>query len=483
MAESEIKNASIALYDHLCQNIVGSEDYVKTLRMMNTVRDNLQSNKTFSLITSGSFGEGLDMRGSDLDIMAVLKQIEILEDKHMYLNADKTYFTMELGDTQPGFTKLLLEHSNDPGIRIFCVEIGGDFYLSNLLVKKEIIKRLVFDFQSAGQSSHRSSAQPDTCFCEKVIEPKFDPWLVPHSCGQTCGKVETRVWPHMLTSLSSSPCTPCPKTVVVTCYCQKQSPQIKRCSARTWSCGQAMWSSANLWSTWMSGSFIQGTVNPVQDKWQMYVFKISGCEEMCPPQWQCDERPPLCHHPATIPHACHFGECPPCRLQCLKKLSPCSHPCPMMCHPAVKVKIKENLNVAGPWEGRPTIREEIQDKPCPPCKSTYSYNVWDYMRYVFLRPPCKVPIAIQCLGLHETGTFACSEVRPYSCGRSCDRLLSCGNHTCQLPCHQVNGAKENGKAGDNCSPCEEGCDKPARWMYPQVSTSGVIPGDCPLARR
>lgn len=56
-------------------------------------------------------------------------------------------------------------------------------------------------------------------------------------------------------------------------------------------------------------------------------------------------RPPLCHHPATIPHACHFGECPPCRLQCLKKLSPCSHPCPMMCHSAVKVKIKENVSL------------------------------------------------------------------------------------------------------------------------------------------
>ncbi|XP_052075885.1 uncharacterized protein LOC127713974 [Mytilus californianus] len=34
------------------------------------------------------------------------------------------------------------------------------------------------------------------------------------------------------------------------------------------------------------------------------------------------------------------------------------------------------INVAGPWEGRPTIREE----PCP---------------------PCRVPIPIQCLGLHE----------------------------------------------------------------------------------
>lgn len=26
------------------------------------------------------------------------------------------------------------------------------------------------------------------CFCGKVCDPKFDPWLIPHSCGQTCGR-------------------------------------------------------------------------------------------------------------------------------------------------------------------------------------------------------------------------------------------------------------------------------------------------------
>lgn len=54
-------------------------------------------------------------------------------------------------------------------------------------------------------------------------------------------------------------------------------------------------------------------------------------------------RPPDCHHPARIPHRCHFGECPPCRLQCLKQLQGCTHTCPIMCHSAVKVKIKDNV--------------------------------------------------------------------------------------------------------------------------------------------
>ncbi|XP_052077440.1 NF-X1-type zinc finger protein NFXL1-like isoform X1 [Mytilus californianus] len=492
-----------------------------------------------------------------------------------------------------------------------------------------------------------------SCFCEKVIEPKFDPWLVPHSCGQTCGKnLKPECGHTCLLLCHPGPCPPCPKTVRVTCYCQKQSPQIKRCSARTWSCGQPCGYQLTCGQHRCQDPCHAGGCPPCTktSKQKCMCSKSMAVRECATPRWQCDEpcgkrlacgnhvcekvchggncgpcprsglrkcpcgktedslpctediptcgdtcgkmldcgihtcperchtgscgkclnvatktclcgqrkkelpcykdyhcetkctrmrdcgkhqcrrkccdgncspceqtcnkplgckthkcasrchpgrcypcsntveitcnckmaritvpcgrekitkpprchqkcrRPPLCHHPATIPHSCHFGECPPCRLPCLKQLSLCGHSCPLMCHSAVKVKIKENLNVAGPWEGRPTIREEIQDKPCP---------------------PCRVPIPIQCLGLHETGNFACSDVRPYSCGRPCDRLLACGNHTCQLLCHQVTGAKENGKAGDNCSPCDEGCDKPRpEGCTHKCPLLKCHPGDC-----
>ncbi|XP_071127459.1 uncharacterized protein [Mytilus edulis] len=131
MAELTIKNASIALYHYLCQNIVGIEKHVKTLRMMNTVRDNLQSNNEWTYITSGSFGEGLLMRGSDFDVMGVVKLIEVCEDTHIDFNADTIRFTMEMEDTQAGFTKLRLVYSNDFNILKVCNEIGGDFYFSN----------------------------------------------------------------------------------------------------------------------------------------------------------------------------------------------------------------------------------------------------------------------------------------------------------------------------------------------------------------
>lgn len=55
----------------MCQNIVGTRDQVKQIRLMNAARDNLSIYNTTIGITSGSYGEGLDMRGSDFDIMFV----------------------------------------------------------------------------------------------------------------------------------------------------------------------------------------------------------------------------------------------------------------------------------------------------------------------------------------------------------------------------------------------------------------------------
>ncbi|WAQ98797.1 NFXL1-like protein [Mya arenaria] len=153
------------------------------------------------------------------------------------------------------------------------------------------------------------------------------------------------------------------------------------------------------------------------------VTKPPRCNHPC-------KNPPDCHHPERIKHRCHFGECPTCRQVCHKQLPNCSHVCPASCHTAVKVKYKDNKKRAGPWEGGPRIIEQVVDRPCP---------------------PCMVPIAIQCYGMHETGSFACSVVKPYSCGRQCGRNLICGNHTCSRMCHVVEGSQEP----DACPPCTQ----------------------------
>lgn len=81
------------------------------------------------MITSGSFGEGLIMRGSDVDVMGVVKLMKVCEDTHIYFNADKIRLSMEMEDTQPGFTKLRIANSNDWSISKHCNNIGSDFLL------------------------------------------------------------------------------------------------------------------------------------------------------------------------------------------------------------------------------------------------------------------------------------------------------------------------------------------------------------------
>ncbi|XP_063416456.1 uncharacterized protein LOC134698095 [Mytilus trossulus] len=90
-SESATFYVSTALYQYLCQNIVGSEEHVKTIRMMNTVRDHYQSNEKCIMITSGSFGEGLEMRGSDIDIMLVRNDMEITPAKPWIIRSNKSW--------------------------------------------------------------------------------------------------------------------------------------------------------------------------------------------------------------------------------------------------------------------------------------------------------------------------------------------------------------------------------------------------------
>lgn len=47
---------------------------------------------------------------------------------------------------------------------------------------------------------------------------------------------------------------------------------------------------------------------------------------------------------------------------------------------------------------------------------------------------------VTCLGGHETLDWPCYVANPTSCERKCGRMLTCGNHTCSLLCHTVEGA-------------------------------------------
>ncbi|VDH97230.1 Hypothetical predicted protein [Mytilus galloprovincialis] len=133
---------SIALYSYMCHGIIGTEEHVKTIRMMNNIRDFLNRHRSFLTITSGSLGEGIQMRGSDVDMMYVNTFIEVSEDVNIQFISGTVYFTMASEDTSSCFTKLSILHSNDRSILNLCNKIGSDYFLSGLKVKESSRNKL-----------------------------------------------------------------------------------------------------------------------------------------------------------------------------------------------------------------------------------------------------------------------------------------------------------------------------------------------------
>ncbi|XP_052078464.1 uncharacterized protein LOC127716337 [Mytilus californianus] len=131
------QNISTALYRYLCQNIVGTEDHVKQLRWINTVRDNLSSDEKMTFITNGSFGEGLEMRGSDLDIMCVLKDMKIQNVKSSS-HPNIRYWTMDTDDVKPGFTKLYCENKSGIFNRTL-EELNGKYFFSSAIFRQGLL--------------------------------------------------------------------------------------------------------------------------------------------------------------------------------------------------------------------------------------------------------------------------------------------------------------------------------------------------------
>ncbi|CAG2210586.1 unnamed protein product [Mytilus edulis] len=136
--DTETKTISLALYRYMCQNIVGSENHVKTMRLINTVRDNFTSGNE-CIITSGSFGEGLEMRGSDLDLIYVNRDMKVYEKNYTTYNSDEALLTMETDDVKAGFTQLQVKPTDPLFLSFLCEERNGKHYFSSAIFKKVLL--------------------------------------------------------------------------------------------------------------------------------------------------------------------------------------------------------------------------------------------------------------------------------------------------------------------------------------------------------
>jgi hypothetical protein len=85
---------SLSLYKFVCRHIVGSEETVKAKRTFNTIRDNLSRDEDLVVITSRRFGEGLEMTGSDIDIMYALSFVHVYDDINKVFLGVTLYFCL-----------------------------------------------------------------------------------------------------------------------------------------------------------------------------------------------------------------------------------------------------------------------------------------------------------------------------------------------------------------------------------------------------
>ncbi|XP_041358190.1 NF-X1-type zinc finger protein NFXL1-like [Gigantopelta aegis] len=349
------------------------------------------------------------------------------------------------------------------------------------------------------------------CFCGKVQDPKFDPWLVPHSCGQTCN---TRLRPDCghscLLLCHPGPCPPCPKLVKSTCYCGKQAPQMRRCSARTWACGQPCGKELSCRHHKCQQPCHPGecAACPKTSEQKCLCGRQKTLRPCASPGWQCDQpcgRTLQCgnHICETLCHTGKCGACPrsgkrscPCgkteySLPCTEDIPTCGdtcgkvlacgrHACTQRCHlgscgPCLQVAQKccrcgqRQKEVPCSKEylcdikctnyrdcGKHQCKRKCCDGNCPPCEQICGKNLGCRNHKCASRChrgtcyPCPLTVDISCFCKATTITVPCGReksTKPPRCNKKCKNPSAC-HHPLRVPhrCHF-----------DECPTCRQTC--------------------------
>ncbi|VDI73420.1 Hypothetical predicted protein [Mytilus galloprovincialis] len=105
------KCESLKFYSYLCEK-VGSEEVVKIRRLAFIIND-MGQGFGYGTITSGSNGEGLDLKGSDLDIMVIYNIFKVYEsEKEVVYDSLPFPLVMNTEETQSCFTLLCNLYGN-----------------------------------------------------------------------------------------------------------------------------------------------------------------------------------------------------------------------------------------------------------------------------------------------------------------------------------------------------------------------------------
>ena len=160
-----------------------------------------------------------------------------------------------------------------------------------------------------------------SCYCGKLADPPFDPWIVPHSCGEVCEKSLKPDCGHQCLLLCHpGPCPPCPQVVKSKCFCGQTAPSTKRCFNKNWSCGKPCKKKLTCGQHLCPIPCHEEKTCPPCEKKSVQLCLCQRHQKLCDcsePQWQCQDK---CgnkldcgYHMCEV--TCHErNDCPPCPL-------------------------------------------------------------------------------------------------------------------------------------------------------------------------
>ncbi|GAV90902.1 LOW QUALITY PROTEIN: hypothetical protein CFOL_v3_34302, partial [Cephalotus follicularis] len=345
---------------------------------------------------------------------------------------------------------------------LFCIQSWAR--QSSDLSASRASTRLPISFEKAIESStwncpkcrsdYKRSDIPKTysCFCGKLHDPPCDnPWILPHSCGEICGRqLLTRCGHFCLLLCHPGPCPPCPKLVKNPCFCGRVQ-DVRRCGHKNFSCNGVCGKVLDCDVHTCGEVCHEGPCPECRNR------GVYGCQcgrvEM---ERECCSREFRCENPCKgvfgcgrhdCDRGCHSGECGQCPLQG-KRSCPCGKrvyegmTCDVDAPPVCGATCDKMLSC-----GFHRCHERCHRGKCiETCRIvvTKSCRCGGLKKQV----PCYQDLVCErkCLRTRDCGRHPCRrrccDGNCPPCSEICGRKLRCKNHKCQSPCHQ-----------GTCSPC------------------------------
>ena len=178
---------SRTLYALFCKK-VGTPEIVRARRLTYRVLEITNVLGPFQIISSGIKSEGLDLEGSDRDLMYLEPLSRVFETEDEARINDDGYIVpivMDTTDTKPCFSKLKVVNiprdREDMNETLYqsTVQLGEDIFLSSKRSKLLLLSRLSSNFQLHGQcvSTIDNKLDITTCArCHKWIS-EAEPWI------------------------------------------------------------------------------------------------------------------------------------------------------------------------------------------------------------------------------------------------------------------------------------------------------------------